>query len=173
MKPPARLALVSSLPTLEAARTHVLHPGDVACAERGDRFETLLGSCIAVILTDRKRTVATMCHVVHCGGGVESPVRPTAAADAAVDRMYAMLFARGLNARLCDAMVYGGGNMFPGLYRDVHVGDANACCVLDRLARDGIRVGLRDLGGTTYRRVAWTIGPDLPEVVAVPMEDVR
>ena len=44
---------------------HVLHPGGVACGERGERFETLLGSCVAIVLTDPRRTVGAMCHIVH------------------------------------------------------------------------------------------------------------
>jgi chemotaxis protein CheD len=149
----------------------VLHPGDVACAERGDRLETLLGSCVAVVLTDRHRTVAAMCHVVHCRSSTRDGATATSSADGAVDRMYALLFARGLNARLCEAFVYGGGNMFPGLYREAHVGDSNACCVLERLTLDGVRVSIRDLGGSAYRRVCWTIGTGLPEVIAVDVKE--
>ena len=48
-----------------AGTLHVLHPGDVACGERGERFETLLGSCVAIVLTDPRRTVGAMCHIVH------------------------------------------------------------------------------------------------------------
>ncbi len=152
---------------------HLLHPGDVVCAERGDRLETLLGSCVAVVLTDRHRTVGAMCHVVHCGTAAKLDPVPTTYADAAIDRMYALLFARGLNARLCEAFVYGGGNMFPGLYREVHVGDTNAAFVLGRLARDGLRISIRDVGGSAYRRVCWTIGIGLPDVVAGRVEDLR
>ena len=31
---------------------HVLQPGDFAIGTRGDRMDTLLGSCVAVVLTD-------------------------------------------------------------------------------------------------------------------------
>ena len=46
-------------------KLHVLHPGDVVCAEQGEQLETLLGSCVAIVLTDPRRTVAVMCHFVH------------------------------------------------------------------------------------------------------------
>ncbi|MCU0686006.1 MAG: hypothetical protein MUF34_27800, partial [Polyangiaceae bacterium] len=49
-----------------ATSVHTLMPGDVACADRGERMETLLGSCIAIVLTDRRNTVGAMCHIVHC-----------------------------------------------------------------------------------------------------------
>lgn len=57
----------AELPTRSATSSvHTLHPGDVVCAERGDRLETLLGSCVAIVLTDPRRTIGAMCHIVHC-----------------------------------------------------------------------------------------------------------
>ena len=50
---------------LPPALSKVLAPGDVAIGTRGDRFETLLGSCVAIVLTDPRRTVGAMCHIVH------------------------------------------------------------------------------------------------------------
>lgn len=146
---------------------HTLHPGDVVCADRGDRLETLLGSCVAVILTDQSRTVGAMCHIVHSAPVAAGSSVPTAAADAAIDAMYRLLGIRGMNPRLCHAFVYGGGNMFPELFPLGHVGEGNARRVLDRLAADGVRVALRDLGGNAYRRLSWIIGPELPQVTAV------
>jgi chemotaxis protein CheD len=145
----------------------VLHPGDVVCAERGDRLETLLGSCVAVVLSDPARTIGAMCHIVHSRASRRPVGPPTMAADAAIDRMYELLTQRGLNPRLCDAFVYGGGNMFPEHYSATHVGRNNAVCVLARLAADTVDVVIQDLGGPAYRRLAWTIGTGLPEVTAV------
>ena len=44
-----------------------LMPGDVAIGQAGDQFKTLLGSCVSVVLTDPRRTVGAMCHIVHVG----------------------------------------------------------------------------------------------------------
>lgn len=148
---------------------HTLMPGDVACADRGEVLETLLGSCVAVILTDRRRTVGAMCHIVHAsppGGG--SSVR-AAHADAAIDQLYALLTARGFMPSMCDAFVYGGGNMFPALVGGAHVGERNAERVLQRLSRDGLRLVYQDLGGTSYRRLRWSVGLEWPAVIAVAM----
>jgi chemotaxis protein CheD len=146
---------------------HILHPGDVVCTERGERLETLLGSCVAVILTDKARTIAAMCHIVHSQPAVSSEASRTASADAAIDAMYRLLMARSLNPRLCLAFVFGGGNMFPQLFKQAHVGEGNSRRVLERLAEDGVRVLLQDLGGNAYRKLSWTIGPELPQVTAV------
>ena len=145
----------------------VLHPGDVALAERGERLETLLGSCVAVVLTDPRRTVGAMCQIVHGKPPASGAVVSAAYADVALDRMYALLRSRGIEPRLCEAYVYGGGNMFPALFDAGHVGDDNAQWVLQALAHDGVPVLFHDIGGNTYRRLSWVVGPELPQVTAV------
>jgi chemotaxis protein CheD len=153
--------------TLMRGAVHVLHPGDIAAGERGDRLETLLGSCVAIVLTDPRRTVGVMCHIVHSKPPLHG-ARPSGAyAEVALAAMYRLLVQRGITPRLCEAFVYGGGNMFPGLFTQGHVGDDNVRWALDALAHDGIRVLVHEHGGTSYRRLGWTIGPGLPEVTAV------
>jgi chemotaxis protein CheD len=153
--------------TLLVPRVHTLHPGHVVCADPGERLETLLGSCIAVVLTDPRRTLGVMCHIVHASPD-NSPARNSAShADTALRRMFALLLERGAVPRLCEAYVYGGGNMFPALFPCRHVGASNASTVLDALAAEGVRVLTQDVGGPTYRRLRWTVGPGLPQVIAV------
>jgi chemotaxis protein CheD len=147
----------------------VLHPGDVMCADNGSRFETLLGSCVAIVLTDPRRTIGAMCHVVHAGAPIDGAERNWAYGDHALAAMYAQLRARGINPLMCVAYVYGGGNMFPHLFGSSHPGDANSRWALRVLARDGIRVLFHDLGSASYRRLAWTVGTDAPECVAIPI----
>ena len=53
--------------TLDEPQVFTLHPGDVAVGVRGDRLETLLAAGVAIVLTDPRRTVGAMCHVVHSG----------------------------------------------------------------------------------------------------------
>jgi len=150
----------------EAPQHHVLHPGDVAAGVRGDRLETLLGSCVAVILTDPRRTVGAMCHIVHSGsaaGGGDSTLH----AEPAMEAMFGLLHRYGINPLMCEAYVFGGGNMFPKLVKQSHVGEINAAWALDVLADLDIRVVAQDVGGNTYRRLGWTIGPAAPEVTTV------
>lgn len=156
-------------PGPQASRLHVLHPGDVACGVRGDRFETLLGSCVAVILTDPRRTVGTMCHIVHAGGAPSARAGDTRHAEVALADMQRRLAAHGMRLALCEAYVFGGGNMFPGVYPQHPVGERNVQRVLDALAAEGVRVLRHDVGGTAYRRLHWTVGPGAPEITAVPV----
>lgn len=159
-----------SLPdcAFENESVQVLHPGDVACGDRGSRFSTLLGSCVAVVLTDRRRTIGAMCHIVHAGKGLPAnPDAGTAFGESALRSMYARLLERSIQPRWCEAFVYGGGNMFPDLVTRGHVGQSNSNWVLDALATDGIRVLHHDVGGNVYRRLSWTVGPQPP--LAVPV----
>lgn len=149
------------------ARVHTLHPGQVAFAERGERLETLLGSCVAVILTDARRTFGTMCHIVHANGPVSLSQESCAFGPLALSTIDAMLMSRGITPRMCVAYVYGGGNMFPRLYARKHVGESNANWVLDALEARGVQVLSHDLGGDVYRRLSWTVGDDEPQAISV------
>jgi chemotaxis protein CheD len=151
----------------QTQQSYTLHPGDVVCCERGDRLETLLGSCVAIILTDPRRTIGAMCHIVHAGQSASSAPDNAAYADVALATMYQLLRERGIDPMQCEAYLYGGGNMFPGMVAHGHVGERNARWVCDALAEDGVRVLAQDLGGCAYRRLSWTVGMDAPQVTSV------
>ena len=93
----------------------VLHPGDVACVLRGNRLETLLGSCVAILLTDPRRTLGAMCHVVHAHSRAGSLGDDTGYGDAALGAMV-VAGGRGGMARfgLGMARLGDGGNDWAG-----------------------------------------------------------
>jgi chemotaxis protein CheD len=155
------------MPVTFVPKLHILHPGDVACAERGDQVETLLGSCVAIVLTDPRHTIAVMCHFVHSRSASGCRATDCQYADVALSTMYALLYDRGINPLLCVAYVYGGSNMFSQIYQAPHVGESNLRWALAALAEDGIKVLAEEVGGTCYRRVKWTVGHQLPQVIAV------
>ncbi len=144
-----------------------LMPGDVALAQSGDHIKTLLGSCVSVILTDPRRTVGVMCHIVHVGKPNSSNAKNTAFGDVAMKEMFARLRSVGIHPAKCDAYVFGGGNMFPKLFDVRHVGDANVDWVLDYLHEQGIHLVDHCLGGNGYRKVSWTVGVGDPLVETV------
>jgi chemotaxis protein CheD len=156
-----------SVDAAERARGTLLHPGDVALAERGERLATLLGSCVSIVLTDPLRTLGVMCHIVHAKSPSSGAASSTAFADAALARMYDLLRSRRVDPHRCEAYVYGGGNMFPDLFARTHIGQKNAQWALDALSHDGIPVLHHDLCGNAYRRLSWVVGPEMPRVIAV------
>ena len=164
---------VARTPGAASAATHKateLMPGDVALGLAGDEMRTLLGSCVSVILTDPRRTVGAMCHIVHVGQPNAANRHNTAYAEVAMGEMFARLQAVGIAAQRCQAYVYGGGNMFPGIVSGPSVGDRNAQWVLDFLADHGIEVVEHSLGGASYRKLSWTVGRAAPMVENVAIE---
>lgn len=153
------------------ARAVELMPGDVVFGQSGDPFKTLLGSCICVILTDPRRTVAALCHIVHVGTPNASNQDNTAYGDAAMRKMFEYLLQRGLSPSRCEAYVLGGGNMFPQHFGGTHVGQTNAAWVLDYLDACDIALCAQDVGGNGYRKVTWTVGPEAPHVDTVFPEE--
>jgi chemotaxis protein CheD len=144
-----------------------LMPGDVALGYAGDQLKTLLGSCVSVILTDPRRTVGVMCHIVHAGHPNAANQNNTAFASVAMAEMTRRLYAIGFAPRSCEAYVVGGGNMFPHMVTHHHVGMNNIDWVMGYLEHHKIRVLKEDLGGTGYRKVVWTVGAGEPVVETV------
>lgn len=157
----------SSRKALAATGMTELMPGDVALGDAGDQLKTLLGSCVSVILTDPRRTVAAMCHIVHVGVPNAANKSNTAYGDVAMHDMFAHLRAKGVNPNMCEAYVFGGGNMFPQFFSAKNVGTSNADWVMNYLQAQGIKVIDQSLGGTGYRKVSWTVGPAKPAVETV------
>jgi len=160
--------IVSGLPTALCASTDalVLHPGDVALVFAGDRVETLLGSCIAVILTDPRRTVAVVCHIVHSMDPPTAKARDARFAGPAMEVACSLLRSVGIVPALCEAYLYGGGNMFPDQFSARHVGAENIRWAEDFLARLAVPVCAGCVGGESYRKIVWTVGADEPAVTS-------
>ena len=149
------------------AQTIELLPGHVALGLAGDQLKTLLGSCVSVILTDPRRTVGTMCHIVHVGRPNAANARNTAYGEVAMQDMFDRLVGVAIPPQRCHAYVYGGGNMFPQMFSTTHVGANNARWVMNFLHHHGIVVVGESLEGNGYRKVSWTVGRDQPVVETV------
>ncbi len=153
---------------------HQLHPGDIAVAGRGERLETLLGSCVGILLTDPRRTVGGLCHVVHPGRAGAGAEPPTAWGDDALQALFVALRRRGIEPRLCGAWVFGGGHLFPGAsgprLDEGHVGAVNTKWAMQALLDHGIELLGGEIGGHAWRRLAWTVGPELPELRVMPVQ---
>jgi chemotaxis protein CheD len=122
---------------------------------------------VSVILTDPRRTVGVMSHIVHVGQPNAANHDNTAYGSVAMAEMMRLLCNVGFTPRSCQAYVVGGGNMFPGLFTHHHVGANNVDWVMGYLAHHKIAVLREDLGGSAYRKLLWTVGPGAPVVVSV------
>lgn len=152
-----------------AAHHTELMPGDLVLGRTGDVMRTLLGSCVAVILTDPRRTVGAMCHIVHVGRPSHTQRHNTAYGVVAMQEMFRRLTSVGITARLCQAFVYGGGNMFPGQVAGGGVGSRNAQWVMRYLQEHDIQILDDSIEGDGCRKVSWVVGADYPRVERMPV----
>lgn len=162
---------VSNPPAFSDTGLFDLMPGDLVVGLHGAQMRTLLGSCVSVILTDPRHTVAAMNHIVHVGIPNAANLHNTAYGSVSMQQMYAQLQAVGINASMCEAYVYGGGNMFPHLIQERHVGAANVAWVMQFLRNERIKVVEELTGGSGYRKVSWTVGIGTPLVETVLVDD--
>ncbi len=137
---------------------HFLHPGDVSLGFADDTFETLLGSCVAILLVSPCFKVAAMCHFVHPSRPHQSRSNDTTYAVVAMSKMEQLLRKAGFNAKLCNAYVFGGGNMFPSNTNLVDVGSMNVDWAFNYLNNKHIPVFGAQTGENYYRKLAWTVG---------------
>jgi chemotaxis protein CheD len=142
----------------------VLHPADVAFAVRGERLETLLGSCVAVILTTRGRDAAAMCHFMYSTFPPPLRRKDTAYASVALPFILGLMQRYRQSGQALQAFVYGGAHMFPDHPRALNVGQHNLDCTWDYLAQHDIGVVRHATAGACYRKVVWTVGDAVPEL---------
>lgn len=113
----------------------------------GERLETLVGSCIGIVLWDRQRKVAGLAHIVL----PESAGRAGGAgkfADTAIAALKPGLLARG-GTRLV-AKIAGGATMF-GERSERDVGEKNYQAVRKYLQQHGIPLVAEHIGGNQGR----------------------
>ncbi len=122
-------------------------------------LRTLLGSCIGVVLYERKRKILGLAHVVMPDSlGRVEPVGKYA--DTAVpETIRRMQLLAGSGQLSLTAKIAGGANMFANLSVGISkpVGDQNIAAVERILSMYKIPIVGRDLGGTVGRRIVANI----------------
>lgn len=160
-----------------------LTPGTLYCSARPAVITTVLGSCVAVCLVDRRHRAAGMNHFVlpNNPAGEDSLRYGDVALDRLLDRM------SRLGCELADlrAKVFGGAAVLPFGDTGETVGTRNVQIAIDWLRRSGIPVVARRTGGKNgllirfdaesgrvlVRRISAAVGADLGG--GVPAYDSR
>ncbi|MES2152736.1 MAG: chemotaxis protein CheD [Pseudomonadota bacterium] len=154
-------SLQVTVPGYPSARAMVnLDMGDYCVADGTHSIKTLLGSCVSITLWHPARKIGAMCHFLLASRGEQ--VGPACArfCDEALYMMLRDLAALGVEARECEAKIFGGGNMFPSLYEEnpFSVGRKNGERARALLQQAGIPVVAEDLYGTGHRQVIFDVG---------------
>jgi chemotaxis protein CheD len=114
-----------------------------------------LGSCIGLVLLDRRAAVAGLAHVVLAGPAGSETDTPGRFADTAVDALIAGMEPLGAHRLRLEAVLVGGANMFAttGGGTGLGVGQRNEIAVRAELERGGIPIVASDTGGGRGRTV--------------------
>ena len=132
---------------ISAGRRHLIKIGEGLVIEPPDRMETVLGSCLGVVLYDRMTGRFGLAHVLLPEGSDELS-QPTRFASSAPAWLAKQMKVK--DPRKVRAVLAGGGRMFEGR---LDVGHNNEMRVRQELRHLGIRVLKKALGGTIGRKI--------------------
>jgi chemotaxis protein CheD len=131
-----------------------LLPGECYVTRRDIALVTVLGSCVAACIRDRREGIGGMNHFMLPRGRDDSDPASASARYGvhAMELLINQLLRMGARRRNLEAKVFGGGNVLCGVTA-LNVGRANARFVASFLATESIPVAAEDLEGTSSRKV--------------------
>jgi chemotaxis protein CheD len=112
-----------------------------------------LGSCIGLVLVDRKMGIAGLAHIVLPQAQGDAPQNPRKFADVAVPEMLAELEQIGARRLRLEAVLVGGARMFAVSSAGLEVGQRNEAAVRELLLKERIPVVAAATGGSKGRTV--------------------
>jgi chemotaxis protein CheD len=129
--------------------------GELAASKtEGHMLVTLgLGSCIGLVLLDRRMGVAGLAHVVLPDSTGHTQVNQFKFADHAVPELIKRVVALGARRPMLEAVLVGGASMFAAIGGSMEVGARNEAAVKAQLAAARIRIHASATGGTRGRTV--------------------
>ena len=138
-----------------------LLPGEHFVGDARHRIRTLLGSCVSITLWHPRARVGAMSHFLLTADG-----KPGAGhlngryCEGALELMLGELEAAGINPAECQAKIFGGGMMFPGIERSDNggIGRRNGETAERLLQMHQIPVGSESLFGIGHRHIIFNVG---------------
>jgi chemotaxis protein CheD len=112
-----------------------------------------LGSCIGLVLLDRRVGVAGLAHIVLPASAGHNEVNPLKFADRAVPELLRRVVDLGARKPMVEAVLVGGASMFAAIGGSMEVGARNEAAVVAALAELRIRVSASATGGSRGRTV--------------------
>lgn len=131
-------------------------PGQLYASNEAHLLRTVLGSCISVCFFDSRLHVGGMNHFLL-------PTAPSLGqrsvrhGDAAMEALADMLRDLGSSLRGLTAHVFGGARVLAGTPSSSDLGERNATLALDWLRRERIAVTMLDVGGSSARRIEFSL----------------
>ncbi|WP_199873165.1 chemotaxis protein CheD [Ideonella sp. A 288] len=138
-----------------------LPPGGWFVGDDSYRIRTLLGSCVSITLWHSAARLGAMSHFLLPTRGGTAPVAELDGryGDEALQLVLDELRAAGVPPVQCQAKIFGGGNMFPGLAPTGNpmVGQRNGEAARALLQAGGITVVSESLFGIGHRQILFEV----------------
>ncbi|HET6149393.1 MAG TPA: chemotaxis protein CheD [Polyangia bacterium] len=137
-----------------------LQPGEYFVGDADYRMRTLLGSCVSITLWHGGSRIGAMSHFLLADRGTGAPGELDGRyGDEAMTLMTQGLAQVGVRAQECQAKLFGGGNMFPGLALagQISVGRNNGQAARQIVQSLGIRVVSESLFGFGHRNLVFDV----------------
>lgn len=135
-------------------RAHYLPPGQLVACSEPTAVTTILGSCVAVCLWDRRRSAGGVNHYLlpdWTGPREFSPRFGPVAMEQLLQRMRAL----GCQDHDLEAKLFGGAKILGGGSSEPHLGQRNAAVARAQLATAGIPLVTEDVGGDRGRKLVF------------------
>jgi chemotaxis protein CheD len=147
---------VRSWPETKTRAAYYLHPGHVWARRQPTSVVTILGSCVAVTLWDRRLGCGGISHYLlpqWAGPGTDDPLRY---GNTALAELVAAVRALGAEPCSWQAGLYGGASILAAFRaRGDTLGARNVDLARQFLKRSGIPVVAEDVGGQRGRRLVF------------------
>jgi chemotaxis protein CheD len=131
-----------------------IHIGEYYATNVPTIIYTLLGSCVAVCLYDRKKRIGGMNHILLPGNASMDSFNDCARYGRnAMELLIARIINLGGKKEFLTSKVFGGANLLPSIPYERCVGKKNVFFVLNFLADASIPVLSQDVGGNDSRKI--------------------
>ena len=127
--------------------------GEAGIGQHDDVLFTILGSCIAIMLFDKKYHIGGLAHIMLGQSQEDGLLKPAKYADTAVPYLIRLMARQGAAPhRLKTAKIAGASEMFPTNDRQ-SISKMNIKAVRHVLQQHQIRITAEDLGGNKGRQI--------------------
>ena len=140
-----------------------LKSGELFVGEEIAQIETLLGSCVAVVMFSPRCRVGAVCHSLLPSCRTEEPcagrcLQGPRFVDCSIQRMLEWFLKRGIMRNELVVKLFGGSDMFAAEQGDGNgtrkgIGQQNIDRAMQVLEREGLHLAASDVGGLRGRKI--------------------
>ena len=134
-------------------------PGEFYVCEQREIISTVLGSCIAACIRDKKSAIAGMNHFMLPSQNANEEQQPHSIIDEstrygnwAMEYLINEILKNGGKRENLEVKIFGGGNVLKGM-NNINIGERNIEFVRNYLKQEGLRIVGEDVGDIYPRKV--------------------